>query len=538
MDIQQAVSSTSSVAPIVVPAAIAPSTPNDEETTLRRVISTRQFVFMAVSSSIGAGFLVSTSQALAVGGPAPLLIAFAVVGLAVWITMCALGELSTNFPVRGSFYEFSVRFISPAWGFAMGWNYVMNFVFVLPFELIVIIMCARFWNPDLHAEYLVPVFIAALGVIYAFGAKWYAEAENVFGVLKMTVIAVFVVAGLLILAKAVPTDPRPAADLAYNSWDTAAFKNGGIGFLFVFMSVGVAYGGTEMLGLTAAECCSPRRVMQLASKLVAGRIVLLYFVPTLILGLVLKIDLDTSLEKTGGAKSLISPFVLAIAEAQIPILPDIINAVIIVSIFSMANASVFASSRALQAISSRGMGPRFCAVVRHDRPVGALLMVFVFSLLAFAKASSYGDEMFVWLLALASCSNYLTWSSICVCHIRLQLAMRRQGRSSSSHPTTASYRAPLGIAGSAFAVLVFLFGLVAQIAAAVRNPLPAPPPVAASFLGLAVVVLFWISYMLWKGGWTLIIPLDQIDLGPKEEEDAQRLSVPAVAQIEPVGSYV
>ncbi|KAI0389172.1 amino acid permease/ SLC12A domain-containing protein [Xylariaceae sp. FL0594] len=508
-----------------------PPTPDVPDTTLRQVISTRQFVFMALSSSIGAGFLVSTSQALAVGGPAPLLIAFAVVGFSVWITMCALGELSTSFPVKGSFYEFSVRFISPAWGFAMGWNYVMNFVFVLPFELIVIVMCARFWNPNLPAEELVPACIVGLAFIYAFGARWYAEAENIFGVLKMSAIAVFVVTGLLILCRAVPTDPRPASELAYNSWDTSAFKNGGIGFLFVFMSVGVAFGGTEMLGLTAAECRSPKRVMRLASVLAAGRIFFLYFVPTLILGLILKINLDGS-----GSKALISPFVMALADARISVLPDVVNGIIIVSIFSMANASIFASSRALQAISTRGMGPRFCSLVWRGRPVGALSVVFAFSLLAFAKVSPHGDDVFVWLLALASCSNYLTWCSICVCHIRLHLAMRRQGRStypasyssasqSSSDPASAAaketgtYRAPLGIAGSAFSVVVFLFGLIAQVVAAVRSLLPSPPAVASSFLGLVVVFVFWAGYILWKRDWTLIIPLDQIDLGPKEEVD-------------------
>jgi amino acid permease len=104
--------------------------PEHVPTSLKKVITTRQFIFMALGSSIGAGLLISTGQAIAVGGPAPLLIAYTIVGFAVLITMCNLGELATTYPVRGSFYEFSVRFISPAWGFAMGWNYVMNFLFV------------------------------------------------------------------------------------------------------------------------------------------------------------------------------------------------------------------------------------------------------------------------------------------------------------------------------------------------------------------------------------------------------------------------
>jgi yeast amino acid transporter len=39
------------------------------------------------------------------------------------------------YPVAGAFFNYSVRFIDPAWGFAMGWNYAMNWLVVLPFEL-------------------------------------------------------------------------------------------------------------------------------------------------------------------------------------------------------------------------------------------------------------------------------------------------------------------------------------------------------------------------------------------------------------------
>jgi amino acid permease len=40
--------------------------------------------------------------------------------------MQALAEMCVVYPVKGSFCAFSTRFISPAWGFAMGWNYAMQ----------------------------------------------------------------------------------------------------------------------------------------------------------------------------------------------------------------------------------------------------------------------------------------------------------------------------------------------------------------------------------------------------------------------------
>lgn len=146
--------------------------------------------------------------------------------------------------------------------------------------------------------------------------------------------------------------------------------------------------------------------------------------------------------------------------------------------------------------------------------MGALAVIFVFSFLSFAGAAQHGDGVFVWLLSLASCSSYLSWSSICVAQIRCRLALKRQGRTLDD---PEAYSSPFGIAGSILAVIIFSFGLTAQIAAAAKSPLPSPPPVAASFTGLSVVAVFWVGYMIYKRDGTLLVPLDRVELGPKPE---------------------
>lgn len=69
---------------------------------------------------IGTGLFVGSGGALAAGGPASLLIAFTIVGIMIYCTCQALGELAVLYPVAGSFAAFSTRLIEPAWGFAMG----------------------------------------------------------------------------------------------------------------------------------------------------------------------------------------------------------------------------------------------------------------------------------------------------------------------------------------------------------------------------------------------------------------------------------
>lgn len=79
--------------------ALSGGASNEEITTgsggqLERKISIRQMVFMAMGSSIGAGLLVSSGAALKSGGPASLVLTFALVGAGVGCTMGCLGELA------------------------------------------------------------------------------------------------------------------------------------------------------------------------------------------------------------------------------------------------------------------------------------------------------------------------------------------------------------------------------------------------------------------------------------------------------------
>jgi hypothetical protein len=67
---------------------------------------------------------VTSGAALSTGGPASLVIAFIIIGILMFCTVQALGELAVLFPVAGSFSAYSTRFLDPAWGFAMGWKYV------------------------------------------------------------------------------------------------------------------------------------------------------------------------------------------------------------------------------------------------------------------------------------------------------------------------------------------------------------------------------------------------------------------------------
>lgn len=74
---------------------------------LARQLSARQVQMIAIGGTIGTGLFLGTGKSLATGGPASMLIGYAIVGAIVFITMLSLGEMAAFVPVAGSFCTFA-----------------------------------------------------------------------------------------------------------------------------------------------------------------------------------------------------------------------------------------------------------------------------------------------------------------------------------------------------------------------------------------------------------------------------------------------
>jgi amino acid permease len=74
---------------------------------LKRALSARQVQMIAIGGTIGTGLFLGTGKSLATGGPASLLICYAITGAIVFITMLSLGEMAAFIPIAGSFCSFA-----------------------------------------------------------------------------------------------------------------------------------------------------------------------------------------------------------------------------------------------------------------------------------------------------------------------------------------------------------------------------------------------------------------------------------------------
>ena len=154
----------------------------------------------------------------------------------------------------------------------------------------------------------------------------------------------------------------------------------------VLINAAFAFIGTEITAITAAECANPKRAVPTAIKSVWIRLVLFYLCSAFIIGLLVSpSDPDLNLG-TGAAKS---PFVLAMKNAGISVLPSVVNAALLTSAWSAGCADLFVSSRALYGLASRGQAPAIFRKVRKDGlPWVCVLCGSAFALISFMAGAS------------------------------------------------------------------------------------------------------------------------------------------------------
>ncbi|KAF4946275.1 hypothetical protein FGADI_11301 [Fusarium gaditjirri] len=476
---------------------------NSANTALARELKNRHLQMIAFGGSIGTGLFVASGVALYRGGPVSLLLAFIVMGAMQFFTMQALGELSVAFPVGGSFANYSTRFLDPSWGFAMGWNYTLQYLIVLPLEIIAGAFTTNYWNPNASKSIFIVLFFILILGINLLGVKAYGEAEFIFSAVKITAIIGFILLGIIINIAGSPE----GGYIGFTRWhNPGAFHNGFKGFASVLVTATFSFAGTEMVGLASAETSNPKKSLPAAVKQVFWRISLFYILSILLIGLLVPYTEPRLLGAKYGSDAAASPFVIAIEMSGSDVLPDIMNAVILISLISVGNTAVYASSRTVAALAEQSLAPKMFAYIdRTGRPLVAIICCGLLGLLAFTANSKIHNEIFNWLLAISGLSTLFTWSSICICHIRFRKAWQLSGYDVSQ----LAFRSQVGVWGSWVALAAYGTVLILQIWVAIspiqpegEDPLTVPERLKNFFLQILTVptiFLFYFTHKIWVG---------------------------------------
>lgn len=88
---------------------------------LKRGLHARHIVMIAIGGAISTRLIIGTGAALGKAGPGSIFISYLLVGMLVYMVMCALGEMATWLPTNKNFAGYATRVCDPALGFALGY---------------------------------------------------------------------------------------------------------------------------------------------------------------------------------------------------------------------------------------------------------------------------------------------------------------------------------------------------------------------------------------------------------------------------------
>lgn len=444
-------------------------------TNLRRHLSARHIRFMALGSAIGTGLFYGSASAIKLAGPSVLL-AYLIGGAAIYLMMRALGEMAVHNPVSGSFGHYASQYLGRYWGFLTGWSYAFSMLVVCLADITAFGVYMGFWFPD------TPKWIWVLGIVLLIGAlnlcsvKVFGEMEFWLSLLKVTAIVAMIMGGAWILFSGMQPGNSSVGGIGIsNLWTNGGFFPNGIsGLLASFTVVMFAFGGVEMIGITAGEARNPKKVLPQAINSVPIRILLFYVLTLLIL---------MSIYPWNKVGSEGSPFVQIFSGLGVESAASILNIVVISAAVSAINSDIFSAGRIMYGMAETGQAPiGFSTLSRFGVPWMTVAVMSAGLILGIVLNYLMPDGLFIILASIVTFSIVWVWLMI----LLSQIAMRR--KMGPVEVKALEYRVPLWPVGPfcAVAFMLFIFGTLFWF----------PESRTALYIGAAWLTILSVAYWL------------------------------------------
>ncbi|HFQ6560736.1 TPA: amino acid permease [Listeria monocytogenes] len=478
---------------------------------IRRDLKTRHLSMIAIGGSIGTGLFLASGNAIHTAGPGGALVAYIAIGIMVYFLMTSLGEMATYMPVSGSFSTYASRFVDPAFGFALGWNYWFNWAITLAVDISTAAIIVQFWLPNTPAWLWSAIFLILIFGLNALSVKAYGESEYWFSIIKVATVIIFLIVGVLTIVGILGGEVIGFSNFTAGD---APFKGGFFAILGTFLIAGFSFQGTEMVGIAAGESTTPETSVPKAIKQVFWRILLFYIFAIFIIGMIIPYT-NPNLLSAEATDVAISPFTLVFEKAGLAFAASVMNAVILTSVLSAGNSGLYASTRMLWAMARDKKAPKFLGKVnRRGIPMAALIVTTIVGAMTFITTlTENGTVIYTWLLSASGLTGFIAWVGIAISHYRFRKAFIKQGHDLSE----LKYKAKFFPFGPILALILCILVIVGQDYAAFLKPEFTNPAwwqkIGISYIGLPIFLVFWLSFKFTNK--TKVIPLEDCKFDQK-----------------------
>jgi len=442
---------------------------------LKRGLSARHIRFMALGSAIGTGLFYGSASAIQMAGPAVLL-AYLIGGAAVFMVMRALGEMAVHNPVAGSFGQYASTYLGPMAGFILGWTYAFEMIIVCLADVTAFGIYMGFWFPEVARWVWVLGIVFLIGGLNLCNVKVFGEMEFWLSLLKVGAIVAMILGGFGIMLFGIHSAGDTQASGLSNLWAHGGFMPNGIGGLIAsFAVVMFAFGGIEIIGITAGEAKDPQRVIPKAINAVPLRILLFYVLTLFVL---MAIYPWPQIGSQG------SPFVQIFSNLGIGSAATILNIVVISAAVSAINSDIFGAGRMMYGLAQQGQAPKgFAQLSRHGVPWMTVVVMGAALLGGVVLNYLIPENVFLLIASIATFATVWVWLMILFTQVAMRRSMTKEQVAELKYPVPFWPYAP----AAAIVFMLFVFGVLGYF----------PDTQAALLVGAVWIVLLVVAYLLW-----------------------------------------
>ncbi|WP_080633128.1 amino acid permease [Acinetobacter bereziniae] len=391
---------------------------NQSSPQLKRGLKNRHIQLIAMGGAVGTGLFLGSAQVIQSAGPS-IILGYAIVGLIAFLIMRQMGEMIVEEPVAGSFSYFSQKYWGRFPGFLSGWNYWVVYILVAMTELTAIAKYIHYWWPHIPAWVSTLFFFIVVTGFNLGNVKFYGESEFWLAIIKVTAVISMIVFGLYLLLTA-GADSTASFN---NLWQHGGFFPHGFSGLFYMLAfLMFAFGGIELIGMTAAEAENPEKSIPKAINQVIFRILIFYIASlAIIMSLIPWNQLDL-----GGLDK--SPFVMIFSQLGIEWAAHLLNFIILTAALSVYNSGMYANSRMLHGLAIQGNAPTiFAEVTQQGVPVPAVVFSSVLIFGCVLLNYFIPEQALSHLMYMAVAALVLNWAIISFTHLKFKKIAQIEG---------------------------------------------------------------------------------------------------------------
>ena len=327
---------------------------------------------ISLGAMVGSGIFVLPGLGYFLAGPA-IIVAYFLAGVVVLPAAFSKSEMATAMPHAGGTYLYIDRAMGPLMGTIAGFGVWFSLIFKAAFALVGLSVYLQLLVPDVPARPVALVLGAGLVLVNVAGVKQSGSLQAAIVSIVMTVLVLFVIAGL-------------------GSVDTSNYQpfmpEGIHGLMAATGLVFVSYAGVTKVASLAEEVKRPARNIPRA---IFMSLVLMMFLYPAIVFVIVGVTPGADLSKD------VTPMATAAAEFLGRGAELAIAGVAVLALVSMANAGILASSRYPFAMSRNRLAPSMLGRVGvRSTPIPAVLLtggvlltlIAVFPIIELAKLAS------------------------------------------------------------------------------------------------------------------------------------------------------